>query len=77
MRRTSLRKAKVVFDGLDGQRLANLSDVASLISSGKVANIVIMAGAGISTSAGIPDFRSPETGIYANILFGFFTTISF
>jgi len=77
MRRTSLHKGKVVFDGLDGKRLANLSDVASLISSGKVANIVIMAGAGISTSAGIPDFRSPETGIYANILFGLFTTISF
>ena len=42
MRRTSLHKGKVVFDGLDGKRLANLSDVASLISSGKVANIVIM-----------------------------------
>ena len=30
-------------------------------------NVLVMAGAGLSTPCGIPDFRSPETGIYDNL----------
>ncbi|XP_034023750.1 NAD-dependent protein deacetylase sirtuin-2 isoform X2 [Thalassophryne amazonica] len=44
-----------------------LEGVARYILSGKCKNIICMVGAGISTSAGIPDFRSPGTGLYANL----------
>ncbi|KAL4257627.1 NAD-dependent protein deacetylase [Pleurotus pulmonarius] len=52
-----------VLDGLDAPALARY------ITSGKCKNITLMLGAGVSTSAGIPDFRSPETGqiIRANL----------
>ncbi|XP_064408758.1 NAD-dependent protein deacetylase sirtuin-2 [Latimeria chalumnae] len=44
-----------------------LEGVARFIQSDKCKNIICIVGAGISTSAGIPDFRSPSTGIYANL----------
>ncbi|KAJ7256810.1 DHS-like NAD/FAD-binding domain-containing protein [Mycena haematopus] len=45
----------------------DIPGLADYIASDKCKNIVLMLGAGVSTSAGIPDFRSPETGLYANL----------
>ncbi|KAM4618948.1 NAD-dependent protein deacetylase sirtuin-3 [Polymixia lowei] len=44
-----------------------LASVARLLKLGRCKNVVVVAGAGISTASGIPDFRTPGTGLYANL----------
>ena len=41
--------------------------IADLIRSNKAQRILVLTGAGISVSSGIPDFRSPGTGLYDNL----------
>lgn len=41
--------------------------IRSRVDAGKSFKIVVMAGAGISVNSGIPDFRSPGSGIYSKI----------
>jgi len=45
----------------------DVPSLAQYIQSDACGEIYLMLGAGVSTSAGIPDFRSPETGLYANL----------
>ena len=42
-----------------------LESIAEILKHRK--NVVVLAGAGISVSCGIPDFRSKGTGIYHNM----------
>uniref|UniRef100_A0A8B9KZ01 Deacetylase sirtuin-type domain-containing protein n=1 Tax=Astyanax mexicanus TaxID=7994 RepID=A0A8B9KZ01_ASTMX len=44
-----------------------LEDIAKGIRDREYKRIVVMAGAGISTPSGIPDFRSPGSGLYDNL----------
>mmetsp|Transcript_10914 Transcript_10914/g.15153 ORF Transcript_10914/g.15153 Transcript_10914/m.15153 type:complete len:375 (+) Transcript_10914:299-1423(+) len=47
----------------EGLSECTIKGLADMIKAGKIKNIAVLSGAGISVSAGIPDFRSPG-GMY-------------
>ena len=47
--------------------METIEAIASLIKENRPKNVICLCGAGISVAAGIPDFRTPGTGLYANL----------
>lgn len=45
----------------------DLKGVVEFIKSDACKKIIVMTGAGVSVAAGIPDFRTPGTGLYSNL----------
>ncbi|XP_044281961.1 NAD-dependent protein deacetylase sirtuin-3, mitochondrial isoform X1 [Varanus komodoensis] len=50
-----------------GKDKLTLKNVAELIQKKECRRVLVMAGAGLSTPSGIPDFRSPGSGLYSNL----------
>ncbi|KAI1268001.1 SIR2-domain-containing protein [Xylariaceae sp. FL1019] len=58
MTRELTKRAKIM-------RYNSVDDAVRLLQTSR--NIMVLTGAGISTSLGIPDFRSKETGLYSQL----------
>ncbi|KAJ3206940.1 NAD-dependent protein deacetylase sirtuin-2 [Dinochytrium kinnereticum] len=58
---------KLKFPSLNILEDSSIESFVKYLKANECKKIVVMTGAGISTSAGIPDFRSAGTGLYDNL----------
>ena len=52
---------------VNGLTSLDINGLVNYIKTNHAKNIIILQGAGISCAAGIPDFRTPGTGLYDNL----------
>jgi len=51
----------------DKKRTITLEKIVENLTAGNYKKVIVLAGAGISVNAGIPDFKTPGSGIYSNL----------
>lgn len=49
------------------KKKATIETIAESLRSNEYKKVLVVSGAGVSVSAGIPDFRSPGSGLYDNL----------